>query len=120
MANKMTQRDYYNEIKALATANDRQDIVDFVDGRIAALDRKAGSTKPTAKQVENEEFKVTIADILALSAEPKTVTEIIATGRLGDISNQRVSAILKQMVDAGTVVKTMDKKRALFSLPDAE
>ena len=32
------------------------------------------------------------------------------------LTNQRTSAILKQMIDEGTVVKTVDKKVSTFSL----
>ena len=55
-----------------------------------------------------------------LSANPDklyTVTELIKTvDGLGDLSNQRVSALLRQMVDANAVVKTVDKRKFYFSL----
>ena len=49
MTNKMTLKDYFNEVIELAKANDRPDLVAFAEGRIAVLDKKAGNKKPTNK-----------------------------------------------------------------------
>jgi len=116
MANKMTQRDYFNEIIALAQANGRDDIVTFAEGRIEALNKKSENKKPTKNQAENEVLKDRIKAVLE-GAEPMTVTDILkADAAFEGISNQRVSALLKQMKDAGEVVKSSDKKRSLFAL----
>lgn len=117
MANKMTQRDYFNEIIALARANDRMDIVTFAEGRIEALDKKSGSKKPTKTQEENISLKEEIVSVL--TSEGATVTEIqTKSDVLGSLSNQRVSALLKQLVEAGRVVKTIDKKKSYFSIAE--
>jgi len=119
MTNKMTQKDFYNEIIALAKANDREDIVEFAEGRIAVLDRKAGNKKPTKTQEENEVLKGVILN--TLTAEGVTVTELQAKSEeLSALSNQRVSALLRQLVVNGEVVKTVDKKKSYFSLAVAE
>ena len=114
MTNKMTQRDYFNEIIALAQSANREDIVEFAEGRIAALDKKAANKKPTKAQEEGTAIK---ADILAaLTSEGQTVSELLKNESLAGLSNQRVSALLRQLIDTGEVVKTSDKKRSLFSL----
>ena len=119
MTNKMTQRDFYKEIIALAEANDRNDIVEFANGRIAVLDRKAGSKKPTKTQEENEILKGVILD--TLTADGVTVSELQAKNEvLGGLSNQRVSALLRQLIADEKVVKTVDKKKSFFSLAVAE
>lgn len=119
MTNKMTQRDYFNEIIALAKANDREDIVEFAEGRIAVLDKKAGNKKPTKTQEENEVLKGVILD--TLTNEGVTVTELQGKNEeLSALSNQRVSALLRQMISDGKVVKTVDKKKSYFSLAVAE
>lgn len=116
MTNKMTQKDYFNEIIAVAQAAGREDLVEFAQGRIAAIEKKAASKKPTKTQSENEELKVTLLAVMA-DSEPMTVTEIMAKDeRLAALSNQKVSAILRQMVEAKDVVKTTDKKRSLFAV----
>ena len=117
MANKMTQRDYFIEIIGLARENDRMDIVTFAEGRIEALDKKSGSKKPTKTQEENVSLKEEIVSVL--TSEGATVTEIqTKSDVLGSLSNQRVSALLKQLVEAGRVVKTVDKKKSYFSLAE--
>lgn len=117
MANKMTQKDYFNEIIALARANDRMDIVTFAEGRIEALNKKSGSKKPTKTQEENVSLKEEIVSVL--TSEGATVTEIQTKSEtLGTLSNQRVSALLKQLVEAGRVVKTIEKKKSYFSLAE--
>ena len=74
MANKMTQRDYFNEIIALARANDRADIVEFAEGRIEMLDKKKSGSKPTKTQEENVELMEIILSVL--DSNGATVTEI--------------------------------------------
>ena len=117
MTNKMTQRDFYKEIIALAEANDRADIVDFANGRIAVLDKKAENKKPTKTQEENEVLKGVILD--TLTNEGVTVTELQGkSDELSALSNQRVSALLRQMIADGKVVKTVDKKKSYFALAE--
>lgn len=113
--NKMTQRDYFNEIIALAKANDRDDLVAFAEGRIEVLNRKsAKSGKPTATQVANEALKADILSGLSES-EGKTVSDLIkSVDALADLSNQKVSAVLRLMIADGTVRKENDKKKTLF------
>lgn len=111
---KMTQKDFFNEIIALAEENDRDDIVEFAKGRIAQLEKKSSGRKNSAKNEENEALKAKIAEVLA-DGEKKTVTEIMkADPELGALSNQKVSALLRLMKDDGVVDKVKDKKATLF------
>lgn len=49
--------------------------------------------------------------------KPVTVTELIAGGEgLENLTNQKVSALLRKMVDAKRVVKTIEGKKALFAV----
>ncbi len=115
MTNKMTLKDYFNEVIALAKANDRLDLVEFAEGRIAVLDKKAGNKKPTKTQEENVAIKDEILSVL--SEVGATVTEIQSKSEvLGGLSNQRVSALLRQMIADNLVVKTVDKKKSYFAL----
>ena len=119
MTNKMTQRDFFNEIIALAKANEREDIVEFAKGRIDVLDKKSANKKPTKTQEENEVIKATILNVL--TTEGATVTEIQSKDEtLGNLSNQRVSALLRQLIAEGSVVKTVDKKKSYFALAVVE
>ena len=119
MTNKMTQRDYFNEVIALAEQNGRDDLVEFAKGRIAVLDKKASAKKPTKVQEENEVLKGIILD--TLTNEGVTVSELQAKrDELFGFSNQKVSSLLRQLVAEGKVVKTVDKKKSFFALAVAE
>lgn len=110
---KMTKKDYFNVIKELVI--DRQDLVDFIDHEIELLSKKSSKTAPTKTQVENEKIKEKIVATLVELDRYATITEIQnANTELADLSNQKVSALLKQLVDTNKVDKMIDKKKAYF------
>lgn len=114
---KMTQKDYFNEIIALAKANGRDDLVEFAKGRIEILDRKSSNKKATKTQKANEEIKAIILNVLNESNAPMTVTEILSTGSFEQgTTNQKISALLRQLVLAEKVTKTIEKKVSRFSV----
>ena len=115
MANKKTQKDFFNEIIEVVKAQGRDDLVEFCEDRIEKLNRKSGSSKkPTKTQVENEGIKDTILEVLGEVA-PATAT-MIATDPRVNVSNQKVSALLRQLIESGDVVKATEKGKSLFSL----
>ena len=132
MANaKMTKRDYFNALSELVTnANptNAADILAFIDHEVELLDKKNGykSSKPTKSQLANEGLKATLLEVMAEVDKPATITELqradtrLAFDENGSISNQRLSALLRQMIDSGTVVRTTEKKKAYFSLTVTE
>ena len=82
--------------------------------------KNSAERKPTANQTENVGFK---ADILAYLAtvDKATITDLMKNvASLTDLSNQRVSAIVRQLKDSGEVVREEIKRKAYFSLPTAE
>lgn len=114
---KKTQREMFNEIIAFAQTGNRQDIVEFCKGRIAVLDKKSENRSQTKTQKENAELAKIILNVLK-GANPMTVTEIQSKNKiLGSLSNQKVSAILRNMVKDGTVTKDTSTKKTLFSEP---
>ena len=115
---KITQKDMFNEIIALAKANDRQDIVEFAEDRIEKLSRKSENKKPTKAQVENESIKDVILEVLS-EVGVATATAIATDPRVG-VSNQKVTALLRQLKEDGKVVRSEDKGKAYFSLPSED
>lgn len=118
---KMTIATKFDEvIKALngeETVMTVEDMTEFINDRKEKAVKKAGSRKPSAQQKENEGIKEIILD--TLTTEGKTVSEIIAsTDDLADFTNQRISALLRQLVLADKVVKTKDGKKSLFALAE--
>ena len=85
------------------------------------------STPSKADKEKSAEHKA-IADeiILVLSTEENVTTGMTvsemqkASDKLAEYSNQKISAILRKMVDNGTIVKTVDKKKSYFSIATDE
>jgi hypothetical protein len=118
---KMTIADKFDEVvKALQgedSAMSVDEMVDFIIDRKDKAVKKASNRKPSAQQKENEGIKQTILDVL--TTEGKTVSEIIAsTEDLAGFTNQRISALLRQLILADKVVKTKDGKKSLFALAE--
>lgn len=111
----MTKKEMFATI---ATVNaDNAEIVEFCKHEIELLENRKGSKTPTKTQKANEGIMDTIARDLGKLEKPVTVTELIAGGEgLENLTNQKVSALLRKMVEAGRVVKTIEGKKALFSL----
>ena len=117
MANKMTKVQMFNAIKAVAEVSTNADMVAFIDHEIDLIERKSANKKPTKTQAENEGIKAEILSVL--TNEGATVTDIQSKSEfLGGLSNQRISALLRQLVESGAVVKTVDKKRSFFSVAE--
>ena len=94
-----------------------EDAIEFLNDRKAKAQKKAGTRKPTATQKENEGIKDVI--LATLSTEGKTVSEVMASDEsLAGLSNQKVSALLRQLVLAEKVVKTKDGKKTLFAIAE--
>ena len=116
MANKITKKEMFTRIKA--QVKDNAEMVAFIDHEIELLDKKASNKKATKTQEANIGIKATILAVLG-NGKSMTVTEMqSASAELGELSNQKVSALVRQLVEAGKVVKTIDKKVSRFSLAD--
>jgi len=82
--------------------------------------KNSAERKPTANQTENASLKVAILDAM-VEGRKYTITDLMKeVPALADLSNQRVSAIVRQMKDEGSVVRTEEKRKAYFSLPTDE
>lgn len=119
MTNKMTYAVALNTVLTTADMTDevRETLTKLLESVNKRNARKTTSDKPTKKQVENEGVKAQIRDVLRDATEPMTCK---AVGEAMGLSPQKVSALLKQMKDAGEVVRSEGKKKvALFALADA-
>ena len=68
-------------------------------------------------QMENEKMKEDILDALSFVYDPITIAELQETEpALSDISYQKISRVLKQLIEEGKVIKTVKKHRSYFSL----
>ena len=114
MEKKITKKEMFAQIREVVA--DNADMVAFIDHEIELLSKKSGSKKPTATQIANEGLKATILAVLE-GSEGMTASEVLASSEdFNGMSNQKISALLKQLVDEGKVIKTSDKKKSIFAL----
>lgn len=119
MANtkKMTKREMFEQIKANHPLTTEE--VAFINHELELLAKKnSAEKKPTAVQVANEGIK---GDIVAGMEQGKqyTITDLMKSiPACAELSNQRVSALVRQLVTDGVVVRTEEKRKAYFSLAD--
>lgn len=74
------------------------------------------SKAEAAKQEANAVYAQAVLAVLADGAK-MTVSDMMgASDELGDLSNQKVTAVVKSLLDAGQVVKTVEKRKAFFTL----
>ena len=112
-------------VKALDVVLNGGEITSEVREKLEALKasvakKNSSERKPTATQTANEEFKEAI--LATIDPEKKyTITDLIKTvSEISELSNQRVSAIVRQMVESGDLQREEIKRKAYFSLPSEE
>ena len=74
--------------------------------------------KQTKLQEENEKIKATISQHLLASGDHLTVTEINGLDGLGEYSNQKLSALIRQLVADEIVEKEIVKRITYFFIAD--
>jgi predicted transcriptional regulator len=112
----MTKRDNFMAIRdLLVTDPENAELVAAMDREIELIDnRKTAPRKPTATQVENIALKADIV-IMLTDTEGMTATDI---AKELDVTVQKASALLRQLVTDGTVAKTeaKGKEKATFTV----
>lgn len=116
MANKMTYVDALTSAIDFLSRNDFDaEVVEKLEACKASYQKRnasKGERKPSKKQMENEVFK---QDILAfLLADPDLSYQAKDVGANFGKSSQWASALLRQMVEAGTVEKVVEKRTTYF------
>ena len=120
MANKITYTIALNEaINAIVGTDMNPEVIDKLIALKASLEKKNASPKKlTTQQQKNEALKVEITEFLADTPDAGyTVTDLLkAIPALEGDSNQHVSAILRQLVQAQIVEKYSEKRRTYFKI----
>ena len=120
MANKITKREVIGMMMNEEVVKANPTYVAYLENELALLDKKAQNKKATKTQEQNVSIKATILEVLAIIGSG-TVTDIQnGNEELSALSNQKVSALIRQLVESGEVVRTTDKKKSIFSLAKSE
>ena len=112
---KITKRDRFNALLSIPAVQADPDMVAFIEHELELLAKKnSADKKPTAQQTANEGIKQAILDGME-DGRLYTITELQKSIPVcAELSNQRVSALVRQMVGV-TINRTEDKRKAYFS-----
>lgn len=112
MSKKMTIAEQYASIIAKAEGVLSESEIEFLRERAEMHAKKNATRKPTKAQAENEGIKAEILEMM----EPNrsyTVTEIQKA--IGLESNQKASALVRQLRESGLVERSEVKGKAYFT-----
>ena len=118
---KMTKKETINLLIDVLMGNkeveDTQMFIDFLIHERELLERKSSNSGQTKLQKENEILKEKILNTLEILGRYATIDEIqSANVELAIYKNQKMSALLTQLVNAKKVDRQVDKKKAYFKL----
>jgi hypothetical protein len=121
MTKKITKREMFAMVSAVvekAEVENKAEMLKFIEHEIELLEKKSSKSGQTKTQKENvllvEQLKLALAEM----ERPVTISEFQAESlsEVATLSNQKLSALLKKMVEEGFVVRTVEKKKAYFKL----
>ena len=124
MANKKVKRDYFMEIREIV--KDNAELVAFVDHELELLARKNTGNTQTKVQKENVAVAEMLLEELA-KAGRTTITDLMNTSEViqnytlengNKLTNQKISAIFKQQLEAGNITKIVEKKKSYFAIAE--
>ena len=116
MTNKKTKRDLFLEVREVVAGN--EELVAFVDHELELLDKKA-STKSTKVNDEQVALMEKIVNVLNEIGRSVTISELQKeNAEMAEYSNQKLSAMLKKLVDNKQVTKMVDKKKSYFMVAE--
>ena len=118
---KITKREVVEMMLADSNIASNEIYVAYLKNELELLKKKSENKKVTKNQTENVEIKEVIIEVLGRmgkgrAGEIQLAVQATDKEKYATLTNQRTSAILKQMIDEGTVVKTVDKKVSTFRL----
>lgn len=117
MEKKLTKKEKFAMLKEIVVDIGNDMLVEFIDNEISLLEKKSSKSTQTKTQIENETIKDKIVEVLLELDKSVTITELQgANEEMATYSNQKLSALLKQLVEENRVVRIPDKKKTYFTV----
>ena len=115
---KITKREKFEMLMTIAEVQANPILSEFIEREIELLAKKnSAEKKPTEKQTENAGIKEVIIETLTDEEKGMTISAMQKKNAdLGEYSNQKISALVRQMILDGIVEKTEEKGKAYFRL----
>ena len=113
---KITKKDKFAMLLAIKEVAENPMLVEFINHELDLLAKKnATDKKPTALQLANQSIQQAILDTMTSTGKRFTITEMIKEiPECADCSNQKISVLVKQLIDADLVGRVEEKKKAYF------
>lgn len=118
---KPTKRDHFNALLQIPEVAANPALVDFINNELDLLARKNNSDnkKLTEKDIANQGLKTAILEFATASGEQHTVTDFIKNvPACAGFSQQKISAMVRQMVEDGNLEKVIVKRVSYFRVPE--
>ena len=116
---KMNKFEMVMEILVNGEFDNKDLLIEFVQHEMDLLARKNSTgtvRKPSKTQLENEKYVAMIEEML-LDQAPRTISDIQSENEIfAEMTNQKMSALLKKLVDSQKVVKFVEKKKTYFQI----
>ena len=119
MANvkKLTKANKFEMLLNLEDVKGNEMLKEFIEHELELLAKKNSSEKkPTAQQTANKEIKEAILGNMAEGVGYQITDLIKSVPECADLTNQRVSALVRQLVAEGLVERYEEKRKAYFRL----
>lgn len=116
---KLTKKEKFGMV--LDYIQDNEMLVEFINNEISLLTKKASSSAKSKTQLENDNIKSRILEVLMESQEKFTITDFQNTYEefsISKYSNQKMSALFTQLVNENKIYKTIEKKKSYFSVKE--
>lgn len=125
---KVSKREHFEMLRAIVTASvskDKKELLEFIDHEIDLLESKKSRLKESATRATHEPIMDAIREVLKGKTEPMQIAEMLKDSRLAsykekdevkEMSPQKLSAMLKRLVDGGEVERKVIKKHSYFIL----
>lgn len=119
---KMTKKEWFAVLASVVEASEMENKTEalaFINHEVELLEKKSAKSGATKTQKENVGIMETIKTALGEVGKAVTISELQAANTaMAEYSNQKLSALLKKLVESGEVVKTTEKKKSYFSLAE--
>ena len=124
MEKKMTKKEWFAVLASVVEASEMENKTEalaFINHEVELLEKKSAKSGQTKTQKENIEVMEKIKSALGEVGKAVTITELqAASAEMAQYSNQKLSALLKKLVESGEVVKTTEKKKSYFAVAETE
>ena len=128
---KITKKENFENLLKIEEVKNNADLVEFINHEIDLLNKKSASRKlgTTKASKQNEEIMQKIKEVLAKQDEAIMIKDLLKNTELSvytyedkdevkTLTSQKISALIKKMLDNGEVKRTVEKGNAYFSITE--